>query len=178
LLLRPCLGGEIHSKIETGDLEEAEKAIYWYKKVFGDDFYLELQLHQTDKPNADTEVYEKQKRQNEILIQLARKTNTKLLATNDVHFIEEEHGEGHERLICLSTGKDLDDPTRMRYSKQEYLKSPEQMWAIFGDIPEALENSLEIADKVEFYSIDSDPMMPIFPIPEDFATEENISKKI
>ena len=138
-----CLGGEIHSKIETGDLEEAEKAIYWYKKVFGDDFYLELQLHQTDKPNADTEVYEKQKRQNEILIQLARKTNTKLLATNDVHFIEEEHGEGHERLICLSTGKDLDDPTRMRYSKQEYLKSPEQMWAIFGDIPEALENSLK-----------------------------------
>ena len=173
----PCLGGEIHSKIETGDLEEAEKAIYWYKKVFGDDFYLELQLHQTDKPNADTEVYEKQKRQNEILIQLARKTNTKLLATNDVHFIEEEHGEGHERLICLSTGKDLDDPTRMRYSKQEYLKSPEQMWAIFGDIPEALENSLEIADKVEFYSIDSDPMMPIFPIPEDFATEEEYQQK-
>ncbi len=172
-----CLGGEIHSKIETGDLEEAEKAIYWYKKVFGDDFYLELQLHQTDKPNADTEVYEKQKRQNEILIQLARKTNTKLLATNDVHFIEEEHGEGHERLICLSTGKDLDDPTRMRYSKQEYLKSPEQMWAIFGDIPEALENSLEIADKVEFYSIDSDPMMPIFPIPEDFATEEEYQQK-
>ncbi|HQB28984.1 MAG TPA: DNA polymerase III subunit alpha, partial [Paludibacter sp.] len=172
-----CLGGEIHRKIETEDLEDAEKAIYWYKKVFGDDFYIELQLHQTDKPNADTEVYEKQKRQNEILIQLARKTNTKLLATNDVHFIEEEHGEGHERLICLSTGKDLDDPTRMRYSKQEYLKSPEQMWAIFGDIPEALENSLEIADKVEFYSIDSDPMMPIFPIPEDFATEEEYQQK-
>lgn len=172
-----CLGGEIHSKIETGDLEEAEKAIYWYKKVFGDDFYLELQLHQTDKPNADTEVYEKQKRQNEILIQLARKTNTKLLATNDVHFIEEEHGEGHERLICLSTGKDLDDPTRMRYSKQEYLKSPEQMWTIFGNIPEALENSLKIAKKVEFYSIDSDPMMPIFPIPEDFATEEEYLQK-
>ena len=172
-----CLAGEIHRQVEIGDLEAAEKAIHWYKKVFGDDFYIELQLHQTDKPNADMEVYEKQRRQNETLIQLARKTNTKLLATNDVHFIEEEHGEGHERLICLSTGKDLDDPTRMRYSKQEYLKSPEQMWTIFGAVPEALENSLEIADKVEFYSIDSDPMMPAFPIPEDFATEEEYQQK-
>jgi len=167
-----CLGGEIHKKVEKGDLGGAEKSILWYKKVFGDDFYIELQLHQTDKPNADTTVYEKQKRQNEDLIDLARKTKTKILATNDVHFIDEDHGEGHERLICLSTGKDLDDPTRMRYTKQEYLKTPEQMWKIFGDIPEALENSVEIANKVEFYDIDSPPMMPVFPIPEDFATED------
>ncbi|MEA4976365.1 MAG: DNA polymerase III subunit alpha [Paludibacter sp.] len=167
-----CLGGEIHKKVEKGDLRGAEESILWYKKVFGDDFYVELQLHQTDKPNADTTVYEKQKRQNDDLIDLARKTNTKILATNDVHFIDEDHGEGHERLICLSTGKDLDDPTRMRYTKQEYLKTPEQMWKIFGDIPEALENSVEIANKVEFYDIDSPPMMPVFPIPEDFATED------
>lgn len=167
-----CLGGEIHKKVEKGDLAGAEKSILWYKKVFGDDFYVELQLHKTDKPNADTTVYEKQKRQNTDLIDLARKTNTKILATNDVHFIDEDHGEGHERLICLSTGKDLDDPTRMRYTKQEYLKTPEQMWEIFGDIPEALENSVEIASKVEFYDIDSQPMMPVFPIPEDFATED------
>ncbi len=167
-----CLGGEIHKKVEKGDLAAAEDSVLWYKKVFGDDFYIELQLHQTDKPNADTTVYEKQKRQNADLIYLARKTNTKILATNDVHFIDEDHGEGHERLICLSTGKDLDDPTRMRYTKQEYLKTPEQMWEIFGDIPEALENSVEIANKVEFYDIDSPPMMPVFPIPEDFATED------
>ncbi len=168
-----CLGGEIHKKVESGNMEEAEKAIYWYKEVFGDDFYIELQLHQTDKPNADYSTYDKQLRQNEMLIQLARKTNTKLLATNDVHFIEEEHGEAHERLICLSTGKDLDDPNRMRYTKQEYLKSPAQMWQIFGDIPEVLENSLEIASKVEFYDIDSAPMMPVYPIPEEFGTEED-----
>ena len=172
-----CLGGEIHKKVEKGDLEDAEKSILWYKKVFGDDFYIELQLHQTDKPNADTTVYEKQKRQNEDLIQLARKTNTKIVATNDVHFVDEEHGEGHERLICLSTGKDLDDPSRMRYTKQEYLKSPEQMWEIFGDIPEALENSVEIANKVEFYDIDSLPMMPVFPIPDSFSTEEIYREK-
>lgn len=172
-----CLGGEIHKKVEKGNLQEAEEAVLWYKKVFGDDFYIELQLHKTDKPNADYDVYQKQFTQNQELIRLARKTNTKLLATNDVHFIEEEHGEAHERLICLSTGKDLDDPTRMRYTKQEYLKTPDQMWEIFKDIPEALENSLEIADKVEFYDIDSAPMMPVFPIPESFATEEIYRQK-
>lgn len=168
-----CLGGEIHKFVERGDLQGAEEAVLWYKKVFGDDFYLELQLHKTDKPNANYEVYDKQVEQNAHLIALARKTNTKLVATNDVHFVEEDHGEGHERLICLSTGKDLDDPTRMRYSKQEYLKSPEQMWEIFSDIPEALENSVEIANKVEFYDIDSAPRMPFFPIPEEFGTEES-----
>jgi len=172
-----CLGGEIHKKVESGNLEAAEEAVLWYKEVFGDDFYLELQRHKTDKPNADYQCFEKQQRQNIELIKLARKTNTKLLATNDVHFVEEEHGEAHERLICLSTGKDLDDPSRMRYTKQEYLKSPEQMLQIFADVPEALENSIEIANKVEFYDIDSGPMMPVFPIPEEFGTEEAYRQK-
>jgi len=172
-----CLGGEIHKKVESGNLQAAEEAVLWYKEVFGDDFYIELQRHKTDKPNADYECFEKQQRQNVELIKLARKTNTKLLATNDVHFIEEEHGEAHERLICLSTGKDLDDPSRMRYTKQEFLKSPEQMLQIFADIPEALENSVEIANKVEFYDIDSGPMMPVFPIPEDFGTEAAYRQK-
>ena len=172
-----CLGGEIHKKVEKGNLEEAEKAVLWYKKVFGDDYYLEIQRHKTDKPNADYTTFEKQQRQNEELIKLARKTNTKLLATNDVHFVEEEHGEAHERLICLSTGKDLDDPTRMRYTKQEWLKTPEQMWQIFADIPEALENSVEIAEKIEYYDIDSNAMMPVFPIPAEFGTETDYRNK-
>jgi DNA polymerase-3 subunit alpha len=167
-----CLGGEIHKKVEKGNLAEAEEAILWYKRVFGDDYYIELQLHKTDKPNADYSTYEKQAIQNEELIRLARKTNTKLLATNDVHFIEEEHGEAHERLICLSTGKELDDPSRMRYTKQEWLKTPDQMSQIFAHLPEAIENSLEIANKVEFFDIDSNAMMPVFPIPETFATEQ------
>jgi DNA polymerase-3 subunit alpha len=172
-----CLGGEIHKYIENGDLSGAEKALLWHKRVFGDDYYIELQRHKTDKPNADYTTYEKQARQNEELIKLARKTNTKLIATNDVHFVEEEHGDAHERLICLSTGKDLDDPNRMRYTKQEWLKTPEEMLQIFADIPEALENTLEIADKVEFYDIDHAAMMPVFPIPEDFGTEDEYRKK-
>lgn len=172
-----CLGGEIHKKVEKGDLNGAEEAIMWYRSVFGDDFYLELQRHKTDKPNSDYQTFEKQQRQNEELIKLARKTNTKLVATNDVHFIEEEHGEAHERLICLSTGKDLEDPSRMRYTKQEYLKSPEEMLLIFADFPEAFQNTVEIAEKVELYDIDSPPMMPVFPIPEDFGSEEQYREK-
>jgi len=172
-----CLGGEIHKKIEKGDLKGAEEAILWYKRVFGDDYYIELQRHKTDKPNADYSTYPKQQAQNAELIKLARKTNTKLLATNDVHFVEEEHGEAHERLICLSTGRDLDDPTRMRYTKQEWLKTPEQMGVIFADLPEALESSLEIANKIEFYDIDSAAMMPPFPIPVEFGTEADYRTK-
>lgn len=166
-----CLGGEIPQKIMNGDIAGAEASIMWFKGIFGDDFYLELQRHKTDKPNADTEVYERQKEVNKILVELARKTNTKLIATNDVHFVEEAHGEAHDRLICLSTGKELDDKTRMHYTKQEWLKTPAEMGAIFSDMPEVLENTQEIVDKVESYSIDSDPIMPIFPIPEEFGTE-------
>jgi len=172
-----CLGGEIHKNIEAGDLVAAERAVLWYKKIFGDDYYLELQRHKTDKPGADTQTYVKQELQNKDLISLARKTNTKLIASNDVHFVEEEHADAHEHLICLSTGKDLDDPTRMRYTKQEWLKTPEQMAEIFADIPECLENTVEIANKVEHFKLEAPPMMPVFPIPEEFGTEEEYRQK-
>lgn len=166
-----CLGGEIPARILSGDLNGAEEAISWFKERFGDDFYLEMQRHQTLDLNADVQVFEKQKIVNEELQRLARKTGTKLIASNDVHFVEQEHAEGHDRLICLSTGKDFDDPNRMHYTKQEWLKTPDEMMRIFSDVPEALENTLEIAQKVDFYDIDSDAIMPRFPIPESFSTE-------
>ncbi|MBP6284940.1 MAG: DNA polymerase III subunit alpha, partial [Paludibacteraceae bacterium] len=172
-----CLGGEIHRLVGRGDIEGAEKSILWFKKIFGDDYYLELQRHKTDKPGADTHVFEKQERQNEVLIALARKTNTKLIASNDVHFVEEEHAEAHDRLICLSTGKDLEDEKRMRYSKQEWLKTSAQMNAIFADIPEAIENTIELANKVEYYSIESNPIMPAFSIPSEFGSEAAYREK-
>ncbi len=167
-----CLGGEIPQLIMKGDLEGAEKAVLWFKERFGDDYYIELMRHKTDKPNANYQTYEVQERINPILIELARKHNIKIIATNDTHFVEEEHGDAHDHLICLATQKDYDDPNRMHYTKQEWLKSPEEMEAIFADLPEALENTMEVADKVEVYSIDSDPLMPVFPIPEDFGHEE------
>lgn len=172
-----CLGGEIHKKIESGNLEEAEKAVRWYKKVFGDDFYLELQRHKTDKPGGNTETFAKQQIQNVELVNLARKTNTKLIATNDVHFVEEEHAEAHDHLICLSTGKDLDDPNRMHYTKQEWFKTPDEMAAIFPDFPESLANTVEIANKVEAFKLESPPMMPVFNIPPDFGTEAEYRQK-
>ena len=150
----------------------------WFKNLFGDDFYLELQRHKTDKPNAAYDTYPRQQQVNAYLIEFANEFGIKLIATNDVHFVEEEHGEAHDRLICLSTGKDFDDPTRMHYTKQEWLKSPEEMAAIFADIPEALENTREIVDKVEEFSIDSDPIMPVFPIPAEFGSEEEYRSRI
>ncbi|MDO5342927.1 MAG: DNA polymerase III subunit alpha [Bacteroidia bacterium] len=172
-----CLGGEVPQKIMNGDIKGAEETILWFKSLFGDDYYLEIQRHKTDKPGGDKEVYERQVEVNKVIFELAKKTNTKIIATNDAHFVEEEHGEAHDRLICLSTGKDLDDPSRMHYTKQEWLKSPEEMWSIFSDVPESLSNTMEIADKVESYSIDSDPIMPMFDIPKDFGTVEEYREK-
>ena len=172
-----CLGGEIPQLIMKGDLEGAERAVLWFKEVFGDDYYIELMRHKTDKPNANTETYRWQMKVEPELIRLARKHNIKIIATNDAHFVLEEHGEAHDHLICLATQKDYDDPNRMHYTKQEWLKSPDEMAAVFADLPEALENTMEVAAKVETYSIDSDPLMPIFPIPESFGTEEEWREK-
>ncbi len=172
-----CLGGEIPQKIMKGSIQEAEEAILWFKNLMGDDYYLEMQRHETHRPDADQTVYEHQVEVNKVLVELAHKHNIKLIATNDVHFVNEEDADTHDRLICLSTGKDLNDPNRMRYTKQEWLKTTAEMNQIFSDIPEALSNTLEIADKVEFYSIDSGPIMPTFNIPTDFGTEEEYRKK-
>ena len=168
-----CLGGEIPQLIMRGDLEGAERAVLWFKEVFGDDYYIELMRHKTDKPNANVDTYRWQMKVEPELIRLARKHDIKLIATNDAHFVEEEHGEAHDHLICLATQKDYADPNRLHYTKQEWLKSPEEMEAVFADLPEALANTMEVAAKVETYSIDSDPLMPVFPIPESFGREED-----
>ncbi|MDY5969233.1 MAG: DNA polymerase III subunit alpha [Bacteroidales bacterium] len=173
-----CLAGEIPQLILAGDMKKAEARALWFKNVFGEDFYFELMRHKTDKPNANKEAYEEQQVVNKALVALARKLDIKLIATNDVHFVEEEHAEAHDRLICISTQTDFDDPNRLHYSKQEWLKSPEEMAAAFADLPEALENTQEVADKVEVFDIDSDPIMPIYPIPESFGTEEDYRKRI
>ena len=172
-----CLGGEVPQKIMKGNLRAAEEAVLWFKNLFGEDYYLEMQRHKTTRPDADQSTYQHQMEVNKVLVELARKHHIKLIATNDVHFVNEEDADAHDRLICLSTGKDLNDPTRMRYTKQEWLKTTAEMNQIFADVPEALRNTLEIADKVEYYSIDSGPIMPTFNIPEDFGTEESYRAK-
>lgn len=172
-----CLGGEIPRRIIADEYEQAEEAIQWYKNLFGDDYYLELQRHKATVPRANHETYPLQEKVNRKLIEYSRKYNIKLVCTNDVHFVDEENAEAHDRLICLSTGKDLDDPKRMLYTKQEWMKTREEMNEIFADVPEALSNTTEICDKVEFYSIDHAPIMPTFAIPEEFGTEEEYRKR-
>ena len=174
-----CLAGEIPRYVSHGQIEEAEKSIEWFKRIFGEDFYIELMRHEVKDPmqKANREVYRDQKAIEPTLIELARKHNVKLICTNDSHFVDEENAEAHDRLLCLSTGKDLDDPNRMLYSKQEWFKTREEMNDVFKDIPEALSNTMEILDKVETYTIDHAPIMPFFAIPEDFGTEEEWRQK-
>ncbi|MBR1449006.1 MAG: DNA polymerase III subunit alpha [Prevotella sp.] len=174
-----CIAGEVPKKILNGDMAGAREAVEWYHRVFGDDYYLELQRHEVTDPTmrANRETFPLQQQANKVLIELAREYGIKLVCTNDVHFVEKENAEAHDHLLCLSTGKDLDDPTRMLYSKQEWFKTKAEMNAIFSDVPEALSNTLEILDKVEIYSLDHDPIMPFFPIPEEFGTEEQWREK-
>ena len=173
-----CLGGEIPKLITEERLDDAEEAILWHKSIFGEDYYLELQLHKATVERANHEAYEMQCKVNEHLVEFANKHNIGLVCTNDVHFVEEKDAEAHDRLICLSTGKDLDDPKRMLYSKQEWMKTTAEMEAIFGKYPEALENTVAICDKVERYSIDHAPIMPVFPIPAEFGTEEEYRARL
>jgi len=174
-----CIAGEVPHKILEGDIAGAREAVEWYHGVFGDDYYLELQRHEVTDPTirANRETFPLQQKANKVLIELAKEYGIKLICSNDAHFVDQENAEAHDHLLCMSTGKDLDDPTRMLYSKQEWFKTREEMNAIFSDVPEALANTTEILDKVEVYSLDHDPIMPFFPIPESFGTEEQWRQK-
>ncbi len=174
-----CIAGEVPHKILQGDIAGAREAIEWYHGIFGDDYYLELQRHEVTDPTirANRETFPLQQKANKVLIELAKEYGIKLVCSNDAHFVDQENAEAHDHLLCLSTGKDLDDPSRMLYSKQEWFKTREEMNAVFQDVPEALSNTLELLDKTEFYSLDHDPIMPFFPIPESFGTEEQWREK-
>ncbi len=179
IICTACLAGEVPRKIMADDLDGAREACLWYKNLFGDDFYLELQRHQVTDPTllANRTAYPLQQKVNAVLEDFSKELGIKLVCTNDCHFEDKETAEAHDHLLCLATGKDLDDPNRMRYSKQEWFKTREEMNEVFPDHPEAMRNTLEILDKVEFYSIDHDPVMPFFPIPESFGTEEQWRQK-
>ena len=174
-----CIAGEVPRKIIKDDIEGAREAIEWYHRVFGEDYYLELQRHEVKDPHliANREAFPMQQKANRVMIELAQEYGIKLVCTNDAHFVDKENAEAHDHLLCISTGKDLDDPNRMRYSKQEWFKTREEMNEVFSDIPEAMANTLEILNKVEVYDIEHGPIMPFFPIPETFGTEEEWRKR-
>ena len=166
-----CMAGEIPRMILAGDIAGAEKAIEWHKRVFKEDYYLEVMLHKTEVPGLSLEVYEKEKEYDEVIFDLAEKHGVKVIATNDAHFVRKEDGPAHDRLICLTTNAYIDDPDRLRYTQQEYLKSEEEMAALFPGHPEVITNTLEICDKVESYSIDRGHVLPKFQIDPDFLAD-------
>ncbi|MFA5769456.1 MAG: DNA polymerase III subunit alpha [Bacteroidales bacterium] len=171
IAMSACLAGELPRLILADKLKEASQLITWYKQLFGPDYYIELQRHKTKLPieNAKT-CYVLQKKIEPHLITLAREHNVKLVATNDVHFVNAEDAPAHDRLICVATNDDVTDENRkLRYTGEEYLKSSEEMAELFADIPEALATTLEIADKVTPYELNRDPLLPHFEIPDSFA---------
>ena len=166
-----CMAGEVPRAILAGDMKKVDEVIAWHKKVFGEDYYLEVMLHKTEVPGLSREVYDNQMIYNKVIFELVEKHHVKVIATNDVHFVRKEDGPVHDRLICLTTNSYIDDPDRLRYTQQEYLKSEEEMQALFPDHPEAISNTLEVLDKVEAYSIDCDPILPVYEIDPAFMQE-------
>ncbi len=173
-----CLAGEVAKAITQDDIEKAEKTVLWYKKLFGDDYYLEIMRHEVTDPaiRANRETYEMQKKVNPVIIELARKHNIKVICTNDSHFVNEEDAEAHDRLLCVNTGQKHRDENRMLYTKQEWFKTRDEMEQIFSDIPEALTNTMDILGKVETYDIEHKPILPDFPLPEGFTDEDEYLK--
>ena len=169
-----CIAGELPRAILSGDEKKVEEVIAWHKRVFGDDYYLEVMKHKTEVPKQSNDLYEQQCRYCEEIFRLGEKHGIKVIATNDAHFVLKEDGPVHDRLICLTTNANIDDPGRLRYTQQEYIKTEEEMLSLFPDHPEALANTLEVAAKIESYSIDRDPVLPVYEI--DPAFMKNIDK--
>ncbi len=167
-----CIAGETAQEVLSGNMKGAEEALLSYKEMFGDDYYLEVQRHETSDPSADVTVFPLQQRVIAAYRELAAKHNVKIIATNDVHFVMADEAEAHDRLICINTATDIDDPKRLRYTKQEYLKSEAEMLAIFPDLTEAVSNTAGLAEKVENYSLGSEPIMPEFTLPEGFSDKD------
>ena len=167
-----CLAGEVPKDIvEKGDMQAAEEAVLWHKKLFGDDYYLEVQLHKTEVPGLSLEVYENQCIANSGIFELAERTGVKVIATNDVHFVKKEDAPAHDRLICLTTNAYIDDPDRLRYTQQEYLKSEEEMRDLFPGHPEVIDNTMEIFSKIENFKIDRGHVLPKYDLPPQFLAD-------
>lgn len=156
-----CSGQDLQQLAYENDEAGIRKTIEWYHNLFGDDYYLDLQRHEVKNPSirADRIIYDFQEQANAVLIRIAKEYGIKLVATNGVLFTNEEDAEIHDRIICESLGRNYDDNNRPFFTKQEWLKSREEMNEVFQDIPEALSNTVAILDKVEFYSIDHDELV-------------------
>ena len=164
-----CLAGEIASEIVKGDMEAAKKSALWFKSIFGEDYYLEIQNN-----GIKEQVLVNQK-----LIQLSRELDIPLLATNDSHYLKKEDAYNHEVLLCIQTGKRMSDEDRMRFETDElYIKSPEEMMDYFKAVPDAIENTVKVAEKCNVEFEFGHTILPNYDVPEEFATHYDYLKKL
>ena len=164
-----CLAGEVASEIVKGDMEAAKKSALWFKSVFGEDYYLEIQNN-----GIKEQVLVNQK-----LIQLSRELDIPLLATNDSHYLKKEDAYNHEVLLCIQTGKRMSDEDRMRFETDElYIKSPEEMMNYFKAVPDAIENTVKVAEKCNVEFEFGHTILPNYDVPEEFATHYDYLKKL
>ena len=181
-----CIAGEVAHAIDIGDMEGAERVAKWYKELFGDDFSLEVMLHKSVKNGPDipiearndfVDLYQRQLKVVKHMLELGRRLGIRVIATNDVHFLERDDDDSHDVLLALSTGKKMSDTGRMIYTGEEYFKSEDEMRALFAENPELITNTKEVAEKIENYELDSDPIVPKFAIPLEFGSEDEYSKR-
>ena len=164
-----CLAGEISQAILKNDMEEAEKVALWYKELFGEDYYLEIQNN-----GVKEQVLVNQK-----LVELSKKLDIPLVATNDAHYLKKEDAYNHEVLLCIQTGKRMTDEDRMRFDTDElYVKSPEEMKEYFAGVPEAIENTVKIAEKCNVTFEFGHTILPNYDVPEGYDTHFDYLKKL
>ncbi len=169
ICLSACLAGEINQKLLYGTQEEAEESALWYKNLFGEDYYIEIQNN-----GIREQVLANQK-----LIQLARKLDIPLVATNDAHYLKKEDSYNHEVLLCIQTGKKMSDEDRMRFDTDElYVKSPQEMSEYFSNFPDAIENTVKIAEKCNVEFEFGHTILPNYDVPKEFATHYDYLKKL
>ena len=171
-----CIGGEVAQHILHNDMEAAERAARWYKGVFGEDYYFELHRHIPTVERANYNTYKLEAKVNRHLLQLSQKLDIKVVCANDIHFVSGEDAEVQDTLLCINSNRRYDDLRRLIFSKQEWLKTTAEMNGLFGDIPEALENTIEIFNKVEHFSIDHAPLLPKPLLPEGVDEVEHLAR--
>ena len=181
-----CIAGEVSRAIDAGDMAEAERVAKWYKDLFGDDYSLEVMLHNSTKAGEDVpmsaraefrDLYERQLKVVRGMLELGRKLGIRVIATNDVHFLDKDDDDSHDVMLALSTGAKMSDEKRMIYTGEEWFKSEDDMRRLFAENPGLVDNTRAVADMIEEYQLDSDPIMPKFGIPAEFGTEDDVRAK-
>ncbi len=167
-----CIGAEVPQTILTGNIELAEERLKWWLNLFGEDYYIELQRHRGLEKIDDTGM--SQEDVNQVLLGFAKKYNIKVICTNDSHYVEEEDYAPHDILLCINTGSLLEEKERFKFPSSDfYFKTQDQMNKLFHDVPQAVDTTMEIYDKIDNLELARDVLLPAYPMPKEFATQDD-----